>query len=99
MHPERPYNSVSVTKGLLRKPDPMKILANQRNHYKYCDIHEDVRHNTSECYSLHNQIEGLVRGDSWSNFYNRYRIASRRGKRYKERCVMRKKEERIRTKI
>ncbi|KAK0586997.1 hypothetical protein LWI29_015920 [Acer saccharum] len=40
----------------------MKIPADQRNRYKYCDFHEDVGHNTSECYSLRNQIEGLVRG-------------------------------------
>ncbi|KAK4838240.1 hypothetical protein QYF36_012171 [Acer negundo] len=40
----------------------MKAPANRRNQYKYCDFHEDVGHNTSECYSLCNQIESLVRG-------------------------------------
>ena len=49
-------------KGLLKKPDPMKLLADRRNKYKYCDFHQDIGHNTSECYSLHNQIKGLVRG-------------------------------------
>ena len=49
-------------KGLLKKLGQIKILADQRNHYKYYDFHEDVGHNTSECYSLRNQIEGLVRG-------------------------------------
>ncbi|KAK0580101.1 hypothetical protein LWI29_036380 [Acer saccharum] len=49
-------------KGLLRKPGPIKIPVDQRNRYKYCDFHEDVGHNTSECYNLRNQIEGLVRG-------------------------------------
>ena len=48
-------------KGLLRKPVPMKAPADRRNGFKYCDFHEDVGHNTSECYSLRNQIEGLVR--------------------------------------
>ncbi|KAK0608169.1 hypothetical protein LWI29_026659 [Acer saccharum] len=48
--------------GLLKKPVLIKIPTNQRNRYKYCDFHEDVGHNTSECYSLCNQIEGLVKG-------------------------------------
>ncbi|KAI9166034.1 hypothetical protein LWI28_025081 [Acer negundo] len=46
-------------KGLLWKPGPMKVPADRRNKYKYCDFHEDVRHNTLECYSLRYQIEGL----------------------------------------
>ncbi|KAK4845460.1 hypothetical protein QYF36_005345 [Acer negundo] len=46
-------------KGLFRKPGPKKVPADRRNKYKYCDFHKDVRHNTSECYSLRNQIEGL----------------------------------------
>ena len=41
----------------------MKIPINLRNRYRYYDFHEDVGHYTFECYSLHNQIEGLVRGD------------------------------------
>ena len=36
-------------KGLLRKPGPMKAPVDRRNRYKYCDFHEDVGHNTSEC--------------------------------------------------
>ena len=48
-------------KGLLRKPGPMKAPVDKRNRYKYYDFHKDVGHNTSEYYSLCNQIEGLVR--------------------------------------
>ena len=60
-------------KGLLRKPDPMKAPADGRNRYKYCNFHEDVGHNTSECYSLRNQIEGLVRGGLLAEFLQQVR--------------------------
>ena len=56
-------------KGLLRKPIPIKAPADRRNRFKYCDFHEDVGHNTSECYSLRNQIEGLVRGGLLAEFF------------------------------
>ncbi|KAK4854907.1 hypothetical protein QYF36_002356 [Acer negundo] len=62
-------------KGLLRKSGPMKVPTNRRNQYKYCHFHEDVRHNTSECYSLRNQIEWLVRGGLPTEFLQK----SRRG--------------------
>ena len=55
-------------KGLLRKPIPIKAPADRRNRFKYCDFHENVGHNTSECYSLRNQIEGLVRGGLLTKF-------------------------------
>ena len=38
-------------KGLLKKPDPMKLPADWRNMYKYYDFHEDVGHNTLECFN------------------------------------------------
>ncbi|KAI9192314.1 hypothetical protein LWI28_021075 [Acer negundo] len=67
-------------KGLLRKPGPMKVPADRRNQYQYCDFHEDVRHNTSECYNLHNQIEGLVRGGLLTEFLQQVRDSIKEGK-------------------
>ena len=59
LHASRETIYLSICdKGLLRKPGPMKAPVDRRNRYKYCDFHEDVGHNTFECYSLHNQIEG-----------------------------------------
>ena len=67
-------------KGLLRKPVPMKIPVDRRNQYKYCDFHEDVGHNTSECYSLRNQIEALVRGGLLTEFLQQVRDSIKEGK-------------------
>ena len=67
-------------KGLLRKPDPMKAPADRRNRFKYCDFHEDVGHNTSECYNFRNQIEGLVKGGLLSEFLQRVRDSIKEGK-------------------
>ena len=58
---ERQSTWKSRTK-FLTKPDPMKLPTDRRKKYKYCDFHEDIGHNTFECFSLRNQIEGLVRG-------------------------------------
>ena len=66
-------------KGLLRKPDPIKVPADQRNRYKYCDFHEDVGHNTFECYSLRNQIESLVRGGLLTEFLQQVRDSIKMG--------------------
>ncbi|KAI9156766.1 hypothetical protein LWI28_011886 [Acer negundo] len=59
----KPYTSPFGDKFLLKKPGPMKVPADRRNQYKYCDFHEDVGHNTSKCYSFRNQIEGLEAAD------------------------------------
>ena len=67
-------------KGLLRKPVPIKIPVDRRNQYKYCDFHEDVGHNTSECYSLRNQIEALVRGGLLTEFLQQVRDSIKEGK-------------------
>ena len=67
-------------KGLLRKRDPMKAPVDERNRFKYCDFHENVGHNTSECYSLRNQIEGLVRGGLLAEFLQRVRDSIKEGK-------------------
>ena len=67
-------------KGLLRKPDPMKAPVDGRNRFKYCDFHKDVGHNTSEYYSLRNQIEGLVRGGLLAEFLQRVRDSIKEGK-------------------
>ena len=64
-------------KGLLRKPDPMKAPADGRNRFRK---HEDVGHNTSECYSLRNHIEGLVRGGLLAEFLQRVRDSIKEGK-------------------
>ncbi|KAI9198230.1 hypothetical protein LWI28_012092 [Acer negundo] len=50
---------------------PMKVPTDMRNQYKYCYFHEDVGRNTSECYSLRNQIEGLWRPHPGWNFNSR----------------------------
>ena len=60
-------------KGLLRKPVPIKAPADRRNRFKYYDFHEDVGHNTSECYSLRNQVESLVRGGLLTKFLQQVR--------------------------
>ena len=58
----------------------MKLPADRRNKYKYCDFHQDVGHNTSECYSLRNQIEGLVRGGLLTEFLQQVRDGIKTGK-------------------
>ncbi|KAI9191692.1 hypothetical protein LWI28_012027 [Acer negundo] len=60
-------------KDLLKKPGPMKVPTDRRNQYKYCDFHEDVRHNTSEFYNLRNQIEVLIRGGLLTEFLQQVR--------------------------
>ena len=67
-------------KGLLRKLGPMKIPVDRRNQYKYCDFHKDIGHNTSECYNLCNQIEGLVRGGLLTEFLQQVRDNIKEGK-------------------
>ena len=67
-------------KGLFRKPVPIKAPADKRNRFKYYDFHEDVGHNTSECYSLRNQIEGLVRGGLLVEFLQQVRDSIKEGK-------------------
>ena len=58
----------------------MKIPVDRRNQYKYCDFHEDVGHNTSECYSLRNQIEALVRGGLLTEYLQQVRDSIKEGK-------------------
>ena len=72
-------------KGLLRKPGPMKVPADRRNQYKYCDFHEDIGHNTSECYNLRNRIEGLVRGGLLIEFLQRVWYSIKEGKQVQSR--------------
>ncbi|KAK0586441.1 hypothetical protein LWI29_006949 [Acer saccharum] len=67
-------------KGLLKKPDPMKLLADRRNKYKYCDFYRDIGHNTSECFSLRNQIKNLVRGSLLVEFLQQVRDGIETGK-------------------
>ncbi|KAI9182767.1 hypothetical protein LWI28_028702 [Acer negundo] len=67
-------------KGLLRKPGPMKAPVDRRNRYECCDFYEDVGHNTSECYSLRNQIEGLVRGGLLIEFLQQVQDSIKMGK-------------------
>jgi hypothetical protein len=68
-------------KGLLKKPDPMKLPAGRRNKYKYCDFHENLGHNTSKCFNLRNLIEGLVRGGLLIEFLEQIRDKIKMGKK------------------
>ncbi|KAI9195589.1 hypothetical protein LWI28_016375 [Acer negundo] len=67
-------------KGLLRKPGPMKASADRRNHYKYCNFHDDVGYNTSKYYNLRNQIEALVRGGLLVEFLQQVRDGIKEGR-------------------
>ena len=58
----------------------MKVPVDRRNQYKYCDFHEDIGHNTSECYSLRNQIKGLVSGGLLTKFLQQVRDSIKEGK-------------------
>ncbi|KAK0596691.1 hypothetical protein LWI29_018160 [Acer saccharum] len=46
--------------AFMRK-DPRETVMEDRSRYRYYNFHEDYGHNTSECYSMRNQIENLVR--------------------------------------
>ena len=58
----------------------MKAPVDRRNRFKYCDFHKDVGHNTSKCYSLRNQIEGLVRGGLLVEFLQQVQDSIKEGK-------------------
>ena len=70
----------------------MKLPADRRNKYKYCDFHQDIGHNTSECYRLHNQIEGLERGGLLTEFLQQVRDGIKTGKQVQK--EMKEPEER-----
>ena len=46
--------------GLLRPLKPIKKYPNMKRNLKYCKFHEDFSHNTSECFSLCEEIESLI---------------------------------------
>ncbi|XP_021728738.1 uncharacterized protein LOC110695819 [Chenopodium quinoa] len=44
----------------IEKPDPMKGSAKNRNKNKYCHYHEDISHDTNECYNLKGLLDRLA---------------------------------------
>ena len=43
----------------------MRALVEQRNMSKYCKLHKDRGHDTTERFQLRDQIEALIQGDTY----------------------------------
>lgn len=46
--------------GLLFLPQPMCKYSNMKRSLRYCKFHEDFSDNTTDCFSLHEEIEALI---------------------------------------
>ncbi|XP_022158651.1 uncharacterized protein LOC111025110 [Momordica charantia] len=46
--------------NLLTEPNPMSRDPEKHNRLKFCHFHKDHGHDTSDCYDLKRQIEGLI---------------------------------------
>jgi len=44
-----------------RKPNPIRIPNKFRNKDKFCAYHNEIGHNTSECWDLRDAIKDLIR--------------------------------------
>nr|GEX73136.1 hypothetical protein [Tanacetum cinerariifolium] len=59
--------AASKNKGKFQPPPPMVTLVEKRSSNKFCDFHNDTRHNTDECMQLKKHIEELVRAGKLSH--------------------------------
>nr|GEV60044.1 reverse transcriptase domain-containing protein [Tanacetum cinerariifolium] len=56
-----PKEILALDKGKFKAPPPMTTPVEKRNNNKFCEFHEEVRHNTDECMHLKRQIEELIK--------------------------------------
>nr|GEY94542.1 hypothetical protein [Tanacetum cinerariifolium] len=62
-----PKEILTAEAGKFQPPPPMVTPVEKRSSNKFCDFHNDKRHNTDECMQLKKQIEELVRAGKLSH--------------------------------
>nr|GEY17196.1 reverse transcriptase domain-containing protein [Tanacetum cinerariifolium] len=62
-----PKEILALEKGKFKTPPPMTTSVKKRNSNKFCEFHEEVRHNTDECMHLKRQIEELLKNEKLSH--------------------------------
>nr|GEV82695.1 reverse transcriptase domain-containing protein [Tanacetum cinerariifolium] len=62
-----PKEILAAEAGKFQPPPPMVTPVEKRSSNKFCDFHNDKRHNTDECMQLKKQIEKLVRAGKLSH--------------------------------
>nr|GEU58484.1 reverse transcriptase domain-containing protein [Tanacetum cinerariifolium] len=62
-----PKEILALDKGKFKTPPPMTTRVEKRNNNKFCEFHEEVRHNTDECMHLKRQIEELIKARKLSH--------------------------------
>ncbi|GJZ43250.1 hypothetical protein Tco_0590505 [Tanacetum coccineum] len=66
-----------------KAPPPMTGPAENRNKNKFCEFHDDKRHNTDECIHLRRQIEEAVKLGQLSHLVKEIKQGGKRGEHAK----------------
>nr|GEW73864.1 reverse transcriptase domain-containing protein [Tanacetum cinerariifolium] len=70
----------ALDKGKFKAPPPMKTPVEKRNSNKFCEFHEEVRHNTDECMHLKRQTKELIKAGKLSDVIKELNQGSRKDK-------------------
>ena len=65
----------------IEKPNPMKSSVQSRNKNKYCQFHEEVGHDTNDCFSLQRTLDRLADKGLLKSSFLSPQLGQRRGTR------------------